>query len=178
MDINMKIVTPEMIADLLARATATPRKRMNLNLHPALSDPTNRFVNAGIAGTYVRPHRHRPHRWEIISVLQGRLDLLLFAAEGEVKARIPLGADGAGLVEIPGGAWHSFVFHAPAAVVLEVKPRPLRTPARQGVAEWAPAEGAGSAISFTAWLETATPGDLWRPMTERTEPTIPPGSRI
>jgi cupin fold WbuC family metalloprotein len=124
MDINMKIVTPEMIADLLARAAATPRKRMNLNLHPALSDPTNRFVNAGIAGTYVRPHRHRPDRWEIISVLQGRLDLLLFAAEGEVKARIPLGADGAGLVEIPGGAWHSFVFHAPAAVVLEVKPGP------------------------------------------------------
>jgi cupin fold WbuC family metalloprotein len=74
----MKIVTAEMIAELLSRAAASPRKRMNLNLHAELTDPIARFLNAGIAGTYVRPHRHRTGKWELVSVLQGRVDLVIF----------------------------------------------------------------------------------------------------
>jgi hypothetical protein len=58
-DLGMKIIAAETITDLLARAASAPRKRMNLNLHAEPSDPTNRFLNAGLAGTYVRPHRHR-----------------------------------------------------------------------------------------------------------------------
>ena len=51
----MKIVNTEIISDLLLRAAGSPRKRMNHNLHTELIDPINRFVNAGIAGTYIRP---------------------------------------------------------------------------------------------------------------------------
>src|SRR6202007_3105681 len=115
----MKTVTADMISELLARAAEAPRKRTNLNLHADPSDPTNRFLNAGIAGTYVRPHRHRSDRWELVSVLRGRLDLVLFAPGGEITRRQMLDADGAALVEIPGGAWHTLVFRAPGAAVLE-----------------------------------------------------------
>jgi cupin fold WbuC family metalloprotein len=87
----------EEISDLLADAAASPRKRMNLNLHPELNDPINRFVNAGLVGTYVRPHRHRIGRWELVSVLQGSLDLLIFKSCGELKGRFPLSAQGASL---------------------------------------------------------------------------------
>jgi hypothetical protein len=66
---DMKIATAETIAGLLSRAAASPRKRMNLNLHAELTDPIARFLNAGIAGTYVRPHRHRLGKWELVSVL-------------------------------------------------------------------------------------------------------------
>jgi hypothetical protein len=55
----MKIATAETTAELLSRAAASPRKRMNLNLHDEPTDPISRFLNAGIAGSYVRPHRHR-----------------------------------------------------------------------------------------------------------------------
>ena len=69
----MKIVTAETIAELLSRAAASPRKRMNLNLHAEPTDSVGRFLNAGIAGTYVRPHRHRIGRGELVSVLQASL---------------------------------------------------------------------------------------------------------
>jgi cupin fold WbuC family metalloprotein len=66
----MKIITTEAIVDLLSRAAAVSRKRMNLNLHSELSDPIGRFLNAGLAGTYMRPHRHRIGKWELVSVLR------------------------------------------------------------------------------------------------------------
>src|ERR1700719_185396 len=119
---NMKIITTEAIADLLSRAAAVSRKRMNLNPHPELSDPIGRFLNAGLVGTYIRPHRHRIGKWELVGMLQDRCDVVIFTSDGIIKDRFALGSEGASLAEIPGGDWHSFVFHAPAAVVLEVKP--------------------------------------------------------
>jgi hypothetical protein len=46
----MQVVTAETILELVARAAMTPRKRMNLNLHAALKDPINRFLNTGLTG--------------------------------------------------------------------------------------------------------------------------------
>jgi cupin fold WbuC family metalloprotein len=159
---SMKIITEEMIADLLARAAVAPRRRMNLNLHAELSDPIGRFINGGLAGTYVRPHRHRIERWELVDVLDGTLDVIIFSSEGEVKERLLLGQGRARLIEIPGGDWHSFVFHAPAAVVLEVKPGPYEPRLDKEFAEWAPVEGSPASALFVAWLERADLGEMWR----------------
>ena len=119
----MKIVTAETIAELLSRAAASPRKRMNLNLHAEPTHSVGRFLNAGIAGTYVRPHRHRIGRWELVSVVQGKFDLVISPRTEWSEAASP-SSDGASVAEIPGSDWHSVVFHAPAAVVLEVKAGP------------------------------------------------------
>ena len=154
----MKIVTAETIAGLLSRAAASPRKRMNLNLHAELTDPIRRFLNAGIAGTYVRPHRHRIGKWELVSVVQGKFDLVIFTSDGVVKNRVALSSDGASVAEIPGGDWHSVVFHAPAAVVLEVKAGPYEPRLDKEFASWAPLEDDPAAALFVTWLETAAPG--------------------
>ena len=155
----MKIVTAETIAELLSRAAASPRKRMNLNLHAESTDPIGRFLNAGIAGTYVRPHRHRIGKWELVSVLQGKFDLVIFTSDGVVKNRVALSSDGASVAEIPGGEWHSVVFHAPAAVVLEVKAGPYEPRLDKEFARWAPPEHDPAAALFVTWLETAAPGE-------------------
>ena len=155
----MNIVTAETIADLLSRAAASPRKRMNLNLHAEPTDPIGRFLNAGIAGTYTRPHRHRIGRWELVSVLQGKFDLVIFTSDGVVKNRVALGSEGANVAEIPGGDWHSVVFHAPAAVVLEVKAGPYEPRLDKEFASWAPPEDDPAAALFVTWLETAAPGE-------------------
>jgi cupin fold WbuC family metalloprotein len=157
----MKIVDRQTIASLLRRAASAPRKRMNLNLHPEPSDPTNRFINAGFAGTYVRPHRHRIDRWELVTAIEGRCDLVLFTPDGVVKQRFTLDRDNASLGEIPGGEWHSVVFHAPAAVVLEIKPGPYEPHLDKEFAAWAPAEDDEASTSYVAWLERAAPGDAW-----------------
>lgn len=158
----MKIVDTEMISDLLGRAAASPRKRMNHNLHPELTDPINRFVNAGIAGTFVRPHRHRDGKCELVSVLQGGMDLVLFTEGGKVENRLAIGSKNVAVAEIPGGAWHSLVFHKPSAVLLEVKPGPYEPQDDKEFAEWAPPEGHPTVASFVRWLEKAQPGERWQ----------------
>jgi cupin fold WbuC family metalloprotein len=158
----MKIVTAEMIAELLSRAAASPRKRMNLNLHAELTDPIARFLNAGIAGTYVRPHRHRTGKWELVSVLQGRVDLMIFTSDGVLENRVCLSSDRTSVAEIPGGDWHSVVFHAPAAVVLEIKAGPYEPQLDKEFASWAPPEVDPAAASFVTWLETAALGERVR----------------
>jgi cupin fold WbuC family metalloprotein len=155
----MRVITEETIAELLSRAFASPRKRTNLYLHHELSGPTNRFLNAGIAGTYVRPHRHRIGKWELLSVMQGSVDVMTFSADGAVKNRVSLSAAGANLVvEISGGVWHSIVFRAPGAVVLEIKPGPYEPLLDKEFANWAPSEDDPAAPSFVARLEIAAVG--------------------
>jgi cupin fold WbuC family metalloprotein len=90
----MKIVGAEAISELLSRAAAAPRKRMNLNLHAEQTDVVGRFLNAGIACSYVRPHRHQIDRWELVTVLQGRFDVVIFTLDGMVKSRIVLNSQG------------------------------------------------------------------------------------
>jgi len=109
---------------LVARAAAAPRRRLNLNLHSALADPIQRFLNAGAPGSYIRPHRHAAPRWELFAALRGAIDVILFDEGGAVARRHRLEAGSGNLVEIPGGTWHSFVFAAPGSVALEVKPGP------------------------------------------------------
>jgi cupin fold WbuC family metalloprotein len=136
----MKIINAKTIEELLSRAADSPRKRMNLNLHDQLSDPICRFLNAGIAGTYVRPHRHRIDRWELTAVIQGQCELLTFTPEGAIKGRTALSSQDVTVAEIPGGEWHSVAFHAPSAVVLEVKAGPYEPLLDKEFAGWAPTE--------------------------------------
>ncbi len=157
----MKIVTAGMIANLVAQAAVAPRKRMNLNLHETPTDPTNRFLNAAVAGSYVRPHRHPVGKWELLNVLQGSLDVVIFTSDGKVESRFALGTNSASLIEIYGGEWHTVLFHPPAAVVLEVKPGPYEPQLDTEFATWAPAESDQATSLFLTWLESAAPGEIW-----------------
>ena len=148
----MKIISDAMIDDLLVRAAGSPSGRMNLNLHENLADPINRFINAGIAGTYVRPHRHRPDKWELVSILRGRADVVTFADDCAIIGLHPLDATTSPVVEIPGACWHTLIFAAPSAAILEIKPGPYDASADKEFASLAPAEGSPDAIGFLRGL--------------------------
>jgi hypothetical protein len=85
--------------------------------------------------------------------------VLTFTPEGVIKNRVVLGSKGASVVEIPGGDWHSVVFHAPAAVVLEVKAGPYDLLLDKEFASWAAPEDDPAAPFFVSWLEAAAPGE-------------------
>src|SRR5262249_51531888 len=148
--------------DLVARAQAAPRRRLNLNLHTDLADPIQRFLNAGDPGSYIRPHRHIAARWELFSVLRGGIDLLIFGEDGTVTSRASLRGDSGSVVEIPGATWHSFVFTAPGTVALEIKPGPYVAATDKEFAAWAPREEDPAAPQCRAWLERAQRGERWR----------------
>jgi cupin fold WbuC family metalloprotein len=157
----MKTITADAMTQLLTRAMTVSRRRVNLNLHEELSDPINRFLNAGITGTYVQPHCHRAGKWELLNVLRGRLEVVTFFAEGAIKDRFTLDTEHTSLIEIPGGEWHTFIFHPPGAVVLEIKPGPYEPQFDKQFADWAPAEGDSASTAFLSWLERAERGEAW-----------------
>jgi cupin fold WbuC family metalloprotein len=129
---HMKLVTAGTITELLLSASVSPRKRMNLNLHEPGS-PVSRFINAGIAGTYVRPHRHQIDKWELVSVIKGHFDLLIFTPDGVVKDRITLSPEGVSVAEIPGGTWHTVRISCTCSSRSRGESWPLRAATRQGV---------------------------------------------
>jgi cupin fold WbuC family metalloprotein len=151
----LRLIEPRLIDDLIAQARLSPRRRQNLNL-----DPIQRFLNAGEPGSYVRPHRHREGRWELVSVLRGRIDALLFDETGVVTQRHALPAGGG--IEIPGGTWHGFVFAESGSVALEVKPGPYDAALDKEFAAWAPVEADAAAAACARWLAAATAGTTWQ----------------
>lgn len=73
--------------DLAIRAAATPRRRLNHNLHTANEYPCHRLFNALQADTYVQPHCHAdPSKDETVVLLRGKLGLIEFTPDGQVVA--------------------------------------------------------------------------------------------
>ena len=150
------------IDELVTRARSSPRRRLNLNLHPELSDPIQRLLNAGEPGSYVRPHRHVAERWELFVVLRGRIDVLLFSDEGVVTQRFAL-EEGSGVAQIPGGQCHALAFKEPGSVALEIKPGPYDPSSDKNFASWAPHEEDPGARQCESWLASAEVGQRWTP---------------
>lgn len=110
----------------LANAAASPRKRPSLNVHKTLEDPIQRMLNVFQPGTYLRPHRHEPHRLELFLVLTGRAGLLTFGDAGAVAETAILEPDAVWAVELPGFVWHTVVSLGDDTALFEVKPGPTR----------------------------------------------------
>lgn len=158
----MKVIDREGLRALSARAAASPRRRQNLNLHPALADPVQRMLNAFEPGTYVRPHRHaEPGRWELFLALAGSVAVLSFDEAGRVTGRLTLAAGGPTLgVEVPPGTWHGVVALEAGTVLFESKPGPYRALTDKDFAPWAPPEGDPRAAELEAWMRGARVGDV------------------
>ena len=158
----MKHITTQLIDDLIAQASASPRKRAHHNLHAVLEDPVQRLCVAIEPGTYIRPHRHaEPLTWEVFLMLRGSAVFLSFDDSGRVIERIVLAAAGpVKAIEIPAGTWHSVASLEPGSVFFEVKQGPYKAPLAGNSAAWAPAEGDRECGTFEAWYRTAQVGDL------------------
>ncbi len=145
----MQTVDSARIAAVVAKAKASPRLRMNDNLH-AMDDPIHRLLNATEPGTYVQPHRHgTPAKVETLAVIAGRGALVLFDDAGGVTQKCVLSPNGPTLVaEVPAGAWHTLLALEPGTVWFEVKAGPYAAPPAQDVAAWAPAPGDPRAAAF------------------------------
>jgi hypothetical protein len=87
------------------------------------------------------------------------LNVVIFTSDRVVKNRVALSSEATRVVEIPGGDWHSVVFHAPAAIVLEVKAGPYKPLLDKEFASWAPPEDDPAATLFVTRLEAAAPGE-------------------
>lgn len=152
MTIAMKRLDTATIDQTTARSRELTRGRANFNLHPSEGDPIQRFMNVFQPGSYVRPHRHDPDRFELFLVLSGRAAAVVFDDAGAIVESTVLSVDGTRAVEIQGGRWHTLFALDPDTVLFEVKPGPYRPLADKDFAAWAPREGEpGMADLLAKW---------------------------
>lgn len=158
---NPQLITQHQLDLLSLEARQHPRRRKNLNLHPALEAEVQRLFNALEPGTFIRPHRHaRVNGWELMIALRGCFSVLLFDDQGCVLSRMALGPDSPHLaLEIPAGCWHSVVTERPGTLMLEIKEGPYLPLPAQDFASFAPEEGHAGCAEFLQWMITAQAGD-------------------
>ncbi len=157
----MKQIDGKLLDELTEKAKNSTRKRMNFNLHDALSEPLQRLCNAIEPETYIRPHRHAdPDTCEVFIMLRGSAVLLFFDDSAGVIDRSVISAKGPVLAaEIPPKTWHSMAALESDTVFFEVKEGPYVRPCGINVAAWAPDEGEPQAADFVCRLKTAQIGE-------------------
>ncbi len=125
-------ITQDILDDLTAKAKASPRLRMNLDLRDSAEDTSQRMLNAIEPGAPLPIHRHQKTS-ETVVCLRGRL-VEEFFEEQSGKAerydererictdRIELSPNGPVMaLNIPAGQWHTVQTLESGTVILEMK---------------------------------------------------------
>jgi len=152
-----KLISAGLFDGIAELAAASPRRRMNHNLHAAAGDNPHRFLNVLLRGTYIRPHRHSaPPKSETFLVLEGVAEVILFDDSGAITTRHALGMETAEGrlwgIDLPPGVWHTVLPRTERAVCFEVKPGPWDPANDKEFAPWAPAEGSPEAAAYCRML--------------------------
>lgn len=148
----MQKIDDRLLNQVSQAAFEAPRRRINHNFHPQLSDPLQRMLNAIEPGSYIRPHKHEnPDKVEAFVVLRGKLAVVEFEDDGAIADYAILepraGSYGA---EIAARRFHTIVALEPT-VVYEIKNGPYSPINDKNWAPWAPIEGEAQ---VPAYLDT------------------------
>lgn len=118
-------ITEAILDDLTAKAKASPRLRMNMDLRNSADDQSQRMLNAIEPGSPMPIHRHR-HSSETVVCLRGKLvweyydELERICTEAiEVSHDGPVFA-----INVPLGQWHTVRALESGTVILEMKDGP------------------------------------------------------
>lgn len=139
-----------LIEKIASKARHAPRRRMNHNFHPALSDPLQRMLNVMEPLSYIRPHKHEnPDKVEAFILLKGRIVVVEFNPDGSVFDHLLLDPlNGNYGVEIAPRTFHTIVALESGTTVYEVKNGPYDPVDDKNFASWAPPEGSGEAPEY------------------------------
>ena len=113
------IIDQPILDQLTARAKASPRLRMNLDLRNSPDDQSQRMLNAIEPGTILPIHRHRTTS-ETVVCLRGHFEEYFYDAQGRLTETIDM-VPGGTLINIPAGQWHNLKSLENGTVLLECK---------------------------------------------------------
>ena len=118
------LLSTALFDELTALAKASPRLRINFDLHNTPDDQSQRMLNVLEPGTVMPIHRHRDTS-ETVVVLRGKVKWLYYNDQGELTDTFLVEADGdiRGL-SVPKGQWHSLECLESGSVILETKDGP------------------------------------------------------
>ena len=121
MEKTMKIAQA-ILDDLTAKAKASPRRRMNMDMRNGIDDQSQRMLNAIEPDSVVPIHRHQKSS-ETVVCLRGRVvEEYYDELERTCTEAIELSPNGPVVaLNIPAGQWHTLRSLESGSVILEMK---------------------------------------------------------
>ena len=118
------LLDTKLLDKITAEAKASPRLRMNFNLHDSLDAKAQRLFNALEPGTVLPVHRHTATA-ETYIVVRGRIDVLIYNDKHELVERQHLDPKTGNFgFQIPKNTWHTLDVLDSGTVIFEVKDGP------------------------------------------------------
>jgi len=118
------LIDDKVLDELLDKAAASPRLRMNMDMRTSPDDSSQRMLNALLPGTVLPIHRHTEST-EVVTILRGRLIEIFYDNNGTETERILLDPrEGKYALSIPVGQWHTVV-PLEKSVIFEAKDKPF-----------------------------------------------------
>ena len=116
------VITKAVLDDLIARAKASPRLRMNMDLRNGPEDSSQRMLNAIEPGSPLPIHRHK-YTSETIVCVRGRVvEEFYDELERICMESIELSPGGPNVaINVPAGQWHTVRALESGSVLLEMK---------------------------------------------------------
>ena len=107
--------------ELTAKAKASERLRMNLDMRTSSDDTSQRMLNAVEPGTIVPIHRHC-FTAETVIIVRGKVKEIFYDDNGNVTEEVVMEVGGeCPMVQIPAGMWHTIEALESGSVIFEAK---------------------------------------------------------
>ena len=118
------IITQQILDELSAKARASERLRMNMDLRNGPEDVSQRMLNALEPGTVMPIHRHHDSS-ETVVIVRGKIQWVFYDENGNETERVVLNADGnPRMLNVEKDRWHSLVCLESGSVLYESKDGP------------------------------------------------------
>ena len=118
------IITQQILDELSAKARASERLRMNMDLRNGPEDVSQRMLNALEPGTVMPIHRHHDSS-ETVVIVRGKIQWVFYDENGNETERVVLDADGdPRMLNVEKDRWHSLVCLESGSVLYESKDGP------------------------------------------------------
>lgn len=118
------IINEALLNEVADRSKASPRLRMNYNLHDSPEANAQRLLNALEPGTVLSIHRHQ-NTAETYIVLRGAIRVFFYNDQKELTNTFVLDPKKKTYgIHIPKGQWHTLEVLESSTVIFEVKDGP------------------------------------------------------
>ena len=113
------IITNIILDELSAKAKASPRLRLGMDLRNSPEDDSQRMLNALEPGTIMPIHRHKETS-ETCVCIRGHFEEYFYDAEGRLTETVDM-VPGGVVLNIEKGQWHSLKCLESSRVLFEAK---------------------------------------------------------
>ena len=114
-------IDKSVLDELTAKAKASERLRMNLDMRTSSEDTSQRMLNAVEPGTVVPIHRHCSSA-ETVVIVRGKVKEIFYDDNACVTSEVVLETGGeCPMVQIPAGQWHTIEVLESGSVIFEAK---------------------------------------------------------